>query len=398
MNQVMKMNADAPAVEAVEVEQPHAVAPAGEQAPAHTVVHVAGNVTEEVLDCLRSSLRAATAHGFDTCVVLIDKDKHRHCLVQLDPAAELFLVTPVRNPLSQWRAVARTIDTLLHTDMPHAIHLHGILPSTVGVLALHRTRIGVPVYFSLYGFRTLNRLGRSAARALFTLRRLFQNAQPAPVTYVPQARRALQIWSSTGLAAAHDSISFLSHPRHEAAQPLILSGGHAPGPHGVENFSQLAVLLGAGENRIGFEWIGRADATQTLHLKAAGVCVLGMDDDHALHLATGWLYVAPDAAQGFPVTLVSAMALGLPCVAMDCEQHRAVISHGDTGYLCRGVHEFFDCISTLLNDAELRARLGQAARQQAGLRFNAEIFGKRLFAAYSLAAMDHSVPTLRGKP
>ncbi|WP_157269989.1 glycosyltransferase [Azohydromonas aeria] len=393
------MGMDTSAIEVVAVGQAHAApaAAAGMQVPAQTVVHVAGSVTAEILDGLRASLRAAAAHGFDACVVLIDKDEHRHCLVQLDPAAELFLVAPVRNPLSQWRAVARTIDTLLHTGVPHAIHLHGLLPGAVGVLALHRTRIGVPVYFSLYGFRTLNRLGKSGARALSALRRIFQNARPAPVTYVPQARRALQIWSSTGLAAAADNIPFLAHPRHESAQPLILSGGHAPSARGVENFSQLAVLLGAGENRIHFEWIGRAGATQSLHLKAAGVRVLGMDDDHALHLATGWLYVAPDAAQGFPVTLVSAMALGLPCVAMDCEQHRAVISHGDTGYLCGSVQEFLDCISTLLNDAELRARLGQAARQQAVLRFNAESFGKRLFAAYSLAAMDPAVPNLRGK-
>lgn len=394
------MSADASTIEVLPVARGAAPsAPAGAvQAAAHTVVHVVGNLSEDVLDGLRASLRAAAAHGFDTCVVLIDKARHRHYLVQFDPSAELFLVAPVRNPLSQWRAVARTLDTLLHTDQPQAIHLHGLLPCAVGVLALHRARMGVPVYFSLYGFRTLNRLGKSGARALSALRGIFRKARPAPVTYVPQARRALQIWSGTGLASAPDNVSYLAHARHEAAQPLILSGGHAPGARGIEHFAQLAVLLGGGENRIGFEWIGRVDATQAQHLNAAGVRILGADDgDHALHLATGWLYVAPDVAPGFPVTLVSAMALGLPCVAMNCEQHAGVISNGETGFLCGSVQEFFDCISTLLNDAGLRARMGQAARQQAVLRFNAESFGKRLFAACSLDAMDHTVPSLRGK-
>jgi glycosyltransferase involved in cell wall biosynthesis len=178
-----------------------------------------------------------------------------------------------------------------------------------------------------------------------------------------------------------------------------LSGGHAAREPGIRRFSQLAVLLGGGENRIDFNWIGRVNEAQARHLNAAGVRILGMGGaDHVLPLATTWLYVAPDASQGFPVTLVSAMTLGLPCVAMDCAQHRSVISHGVTGYLCGSVAEFFGCISALLGDAESRARIGQAARQQALLRFNAESFSRRLFAAHSLDAMQHAGPSLRRKP
>ena len=365
---------------------------------APTVVHVLGSATEELLGSLQASLRSSAAHGVETCVVLIDKDEHRHHLVHLDQSAELFLVAPARNPLSQWRAVARTIDTLLHTDKPQALHLHGLLPCTVGVLALHRARLGVPVYFSLYGFRTLNFLGLSAARILSALRRVLQNARPAAITYVPQEKRALQIWSDSGLPLAAGPAAQRAEKRHESAQPLILSGGHGQGFQGVQTFSQIAVLLGGGETHLGFEWIGQVGPAAALHLRAAGVRVLGTDEnDHALHLATSWLYVGADAAAGFPVALVSAMAMGLPCVAADCEQHRQVIVHGETGYLCRGVEEFLACISTLLADAELRRRIGQAARQQAVLRFNAESFGRRLFAAYSLGALAHPGLNLRGK-
>jgi glycosyltransferase involved in cell wall biosynthesis len=372
-----------------------------QSAPAkgQSIVHVVGQVTDEVLASLRASLQACAAHGVETCVVLIDRERHRYCLVHLDESAELFLVAPVRNPLSQWRAVARTIDALLHGEPPQAVHLHGLLPCAVGVLALHRARMQVPVYFSLYGFRTLNRVGRAAARALARWRKLLQGAQPAAITYVPREERALQIWSTSGLhKSPGDGLRFPA-PRHESNQPLVLSGGHDLGFKSIKTFSQLAVLLGGGENRIGFRWIGRVAGEEERHLHAAGVRVLGTDDkDHALHLTSGWLYVAPDVAEGFPVTLVSAMALGLPCVAMDCEQHRQVISHGLTGYLCSNVPDFLACISALLRDAALREHMGREARQQAVLRFNAESFGKRLFAAYSLGALaGNGTTAMRGK-
>lgn len=384
----------------VNAESEHAPpAPAWDPLPApQKVVHVVGRATDEVLSFLRSSLQACAAHGFETCVVLIDKQEHRHCLVQLDQSAELFLVAPARNPLSQWRAVARTIDSLLHADKPHAVHLHGLLPCAVGVLALHRAGIGVPVYFSLHGFRTLNALGMSAARVLSALRKIFQKAPPAPITYVPQEKHALQIWSDSGMPFATETPAQGLTGRHEAAHPLIISGGHGQGFRGIETFSQLAVLLSGGETHIGFEWIGPVSANEARHLSAAGVRVLGADDhDHALHLTTSWLYAGVEETAGFPVALLSAMAMGLPCVALDCDQHRAVITHGETGYLCGGIEDFLDCISMLLDDAALRARIGSAAREQAVQRFNAESFGRRLFAAYSLSSMAPNGLSLKGQ-
>lgn len=362
------------------------------------VVHVVGNASESVLNLLRNSLRSSAAYGLECSVVLIDKDANRHCLVHLDDSAELFLVSHVRNPFSQWRAVARTIDTLLQTDKPQSFHLHGLLPSIVGVLTLHRAGSGAPVYFSLYGFRTLNFLGMCAARALARLKSVLQSAAPAPITYVPQEKHALQIWNGRVHTAG---VSHGAHPdecRHESLQPLIIAGGHGQGPHAAELFSQLAVLLNGGENHIGFQWIGQAAQPESDLLRAAGVRMLGMDgEDHALHLALSWIYLGTDTTPGFPIALLSAMAMGLPCVALDCEQHRKVISHGETGYLCADVQEFLECICALLEDKSMRLRLGKAAQRQAVLQFNASSLGRRLFAAYALRSTAEARLYLKGK-
>lgn len=403
----MSSTASSPRLQALEEPRPAAdpQSPGGHAAPAagtapkpQAVVHVVRHVTAELLGPLRASLQACTANGLEACVVLIDRDKHRHCLVHLDGSAELFLVAPVRNPLSQWRAVSRTIDSLLHTALPQAVHLHGLLPCAVGVLALHRAGAEVPVYFSLYGFSTLNSLGRSAARVLSRWRSLLQGARPASIIYVPREERALQIWSASGWSGLEDAAGRATALRHESGQPLVLSGGHEHESGSVKAFSQLAVLLGGGESHIGFKWIGPVGELEKKHLDAAGVRVLGTKEtDHALHLTAGWIYVSAEVAEGFPVTLVCAMALGLPCVARDCEQHRQVIEHGRSGYLCGSVKDFMNYIGALLEDVDLRERMGREARRQAVSRFNAESFGRRLFAAYSLDAMAGSAISRRGQ-
>lgn len=384
------------AVEPAVPDRPQGPAqPAAEPA---LVVHVVGTASEDVLKLLRNSLRTCSAYGLECSVVLIDKDAYRHGLVQLDDSAELFLVAPVRNPFSQWRAVARTIDTLLQTDKPQAIHLHGLLSSIVGVLTLHRARSGVPVYFSLYGFRTLNILGQCGARALARLRVVFQSAPPAPITYVPQDKHALQIWNVHTPAAGNASSTPQEESRHESPQPLIIAGGHGQGPHAAELFSQLAVLLNGGETHINFQWIGQAASTESQLLRAAGIRMLGTDgEDQAQHLAMSWIYLSTDATPGFPIALLSAMALGIPCVALDCQEHRKVISHGKTGYLCAGVQEFLECICALLEDPPMRLRLGRAAQRQAILQFNASSLGRRLFAAYALRSTAEARLHLKGK-
>jgi glycosyltransferase involved in cell wall biosynthesis len=88
--------------------------------------------------------------------------------------------------------------------------------------------------------------------------------------------------------------------------------------------------------------------------------------------------------------LAEAMAVGLPCVALDCMQHREVIRDGETGYLCKTSGDMMECIATLIDDPSLRERIGGAARLEAQRRFLQSEIGARLLHAYaSPAAVGH---------
>ncbi|MGI8333491.1 glycosyltransferase [Actinomadura scrupuli] len=66
-----------------------------------------------------------------------------------------------------------------------------------------------------------------------------------------------------------------------------------------------------------------------------------------------------------PTKALEAGALGIPLVASDIVPYRAHVRHGETGYLISRDHEWDAALHELVNDADLRARIGAAARAQA---------------------------------
>jgi glycosyltransferase involved in cell wall biosynthesis len=165
---------------------------------------------------------------------------------------------------------------------------------------------------------------------------------------------------------------------------------------GAEAFDQLAVLLGGEALGLSFDWIGPVDAVTAARLKAAHVGVFDATAPagRATRLAAAWMFVALGGDRGFPLPLAEAMAVGLPCVALDLPAYRSLIRHGDTGYLCRSQAEVIDRMAQLADTPSLRERMGRAGRALARERFARGRFEQNLFAAYT-ATHTASPPALR---
>ena len=146
------------------------------------------------------------------------------------------------------------------------------------------------------------------------------------------------------------------------------------------------MLLGGTDLGIGFAWLGSVGAPSRQRLAAANVTAFDVktDAECAERLSRGWLYVAPGATRGFPLFLVEAMATGLPCVVLDCAQHRMLIRDGVTGFLCTSEREMMQRIAQLVDSPTLRESIGSAARQEVRDRFNTSRFDAKLLAAYDL--------------
>lgn len=66
-----------------------------------------------------------------------------------------------------------------------------------------------------------------------------------------------------------------------------------------------------------------------------------------------------------PTKALEAGALGIPLVASDIPPYRAHVRHEETGFLITRDHEWDTALHELVTDADLRARMGAAARVQA---------------------------------
>ena len=140
--------------------------------------------------------------------------------------------------------------------------------------------------------------------------------------------------------------------------------------------------------QLSFNWIGPADDEAVARLKAANVGIFRpeSEDERASKLSAGWIYIAHTGQVGFPVLLIEAMAAGVPCIAWNTPEHRDVLRHGETGFLCNNDAEALNYAGQLIDSPELRAQMSALARAEARRRFHPDQFKDFALEAYSLSA------------
>ncbi|MFE3560013.1 glycosyltransferase [Streptomyces sp. NPDC059193] len=112
---------------------------------------------------------------------------------------------------------------------------------------------------------------------------------------------------------------------------------------------------------------------------------LGLDDSVEWMGSTGdvlgalrgaSVFAQASRAEGFPITLLEAMAAGLPVAAFDCAPGvREIVTHGEDGLLARlgNTMELAGHLDALMSDREMRDRLGDTAFESVKRYSSAEI-------------------------
>ena len=79
------------------------------------------------------------------------------------------------------------------------------------------------------------------------------------------------------------------------------------------------------------------------------------------------VFVLPSYHEGMPISIIEAMASGLPVIATKVGGIVDQVVEGETGYLIRpkNVDELFHALLKLIEDRELRIRMGNAGRERA---------------------------------
>src|SRR5438309_5284310 len=92
----------------------------------------------------------------------------------------------------------------------------------------------------------------------------------------------------------------------------------------------------------------------------------GRVDDVGSYLAAADVFVMPSDFEGMPNAMMEAMAYGLPCVSTNRSGALDIARDGVEALYCRpgAADELADRVIALVEDPELRARLGRKARER----------------------------------
>lgn len=110
----------------------------------------------------------------------------------------------------------------------------------------------------------------------------------------------------------------------------------------------------------------------------------GWQDNMPATLAKTDIFCLPSYREGVPSALLEACASGLPIITTDVPGCRDVVTHGQNGLLVsqKDSQALAGAIESLLADPDLRAKMGQAARQIALDKFSLEKIIEQTLAVY----------------
>jgi L-malate glycosyltransferase len=114
-----------------------------------------------------------------------------------------------------------------------------------------------------------------------------------------------------------------------------------------------------------------------LHLQDC-VETLGARSDVAELLAAADIFVLPSKSEGLPMTIIEAMACGLPVVASDVGGVSELVRPNLSGFLVQAENEnaMTEALEKIVTDRDLRQRMGTAGRDIATAQFDIRVIAR----------------------
>jgi glycosyltransferase involved in cell wall biosynthesis len=284
---------------------------------------------------------------------------------------------PVRDVLGLFELVR-----LLRRERPVIMHANSSKAGILGRVAAAIARVPVRI-FTVHGW-AYNAYSGLAAKIYLWSERL---AAPLTTLTICVAERE----RTSGLAARtcradrtvvqHNAVPLPpAHDRPERTPPVLLSVGRLKAPKDFSTLLQALARLEEGTYKARIVGDGPEREQLEDEARALGLTgsleFLGERNDIPAQIAGADLFVLASRSEGLPMSVLEAMAAGLPVVASSVggvpeqvdEETGRLVPPGDPAALAAALQE-------LLADRELRLRLGRVGRARIEESFDLETWG-----------------------
>jgi glycosyltransferase involved in cell wall biosynthesis len=364
------------------------------QAPVHHVAHVTECLAGGTLVVLRQLVgELARSHVRQTLIYSRRPDSPREISSLFPDAVHLIEIRPARRSHADFISdLVHVLADLLAADPPDVVHLHSSKAGFIGRLAVraidarHRTR--TRLLYSPHGLAFLNSRRPLASACYWALERIAGMVDCQPVGCGASEAQALAGVNRRAARVLENPVdpAFLEIVRREPKRPVVLSVGRLCEQKAPEIFAELAVRARVDAEDARFIWVGAGDRAREAMLRAVGVEVTGWlpQEEVRTRLAEAIVYLQTSRWEGLPLSVLQAMAAGLPCLVLDAVGNRDAIEHEVSGLLGHDIDELEMYLSMLLANPPLRARLATQARLRAQDRFSLTRFRAALLDLYGV--------------
>jgi len=301
----------------------------------------------------------------------------------------------VRRAVNPWRDLAGLVELtrLLRRERPDIVHASSSKAGILGRLAAFLA--GVPVrIFTVHGWAFAAHDGAPARLYRFADRAV----EPLTTVTICVSDHAREVGLAAGTCAPErtivipNAVDVAGAPRARPGgreRPLILAVGRLKAPKDFPTLVRAlgdlppqsfdAVIVGEGPDRPRLE-----EDIRALGLSGR-VSLAGERRDVPRLLADADVFVLPSRSEGHPVSVLEAMAAGVPVVASRVGGVAEQVADGETGLLVApgDPAELAAALRRLAADPSLRRRLGAAGRARAERAFDLDAFRRAHVEAYS---------------
>lgn len=262
----------------------------------------------------------------------------------------------------------KVLKKIISENNPHVIHCHSSIAGAFGRIASRLA--GVPSLYTPHAYAFLRSdigpVARTGIRSIeWGLTKIGTAVAACGDEEYLLARRlsgderkVFLVRNSIDLVTI-DAIGDARAPGYETNDIQVGTCGRLTDQHGLDWFVHAATSL---QNEANWIWVGAKTDSRELpaFVKRTG----WVDNKIALNcVASMDIFVHPTRWDGLSYALLEAMSLHKPVVASDIPPNRAVVQHGVNGFVAKNASEMEHYIRTLINDPELRRRMGAAGRR-----------------------------------
>jgi glycosyltransferase involved in cell wall biosynthesis len=271
---------------------------------------------------------------------------------------------------------------LFRRERPLVVHANSSKAGVLGRLAAVAARVPAR-FFTVHGWAFKAHAG-AVSKAYLWADRLMSPLTTATIC-VAQAERAAGLSARTCRAdrtvVIHNGVPLDVPRRHpHTGRVDLLSVGRLRAPKDFLTLVQAIAALEPGSARLRIAGDGPDRPALEAEIERTGlgehVELLGDRDDVPELLAGADVFVLSSDSEGFPMSVLEAMAAGLPVVASAVGGVPEAVRDGETGSLVppRDAAALAEALRRLVADPALRERLGDAGRQKVEREFSLERF------------------------